>query len=367
MPRKPDSPVTLLREAFEKACGRLEPLRPGARLLLGCSAGSDSMSLLDLAAGLAPRMGWRLAVAHIDHNQRAESAEEARFVTGQACRHGLTTFIQRLHPSTGSPLTEDAMRQARLTAFGRFAGIWPADALLLAHQADDRAETFIIRLTDGSGPTGLASIRPVERVEGLTIVRPLLGIRRQTLRDYLVAQDLPWRDDPSNASLENKRSWVRHELLPRIAERIGLDPTERIVRASVLIAEEAAALDDACRILLAGLARPTPEGALASLDVSAETWREASPVLRRQLLRQWLWSLRRGPHPPGLGAVEEALAFAENARPGSQLRTVERMHVVHCKKALVAFEPEVDETVRQAIAAPLIPPRRKRKKKTGPE
>lgn len=367
MTHKTDNPVTRVREAFEQACGRLEPLRPGARLLLGCSAGSDSMSLLDLAAGLAPRMDWHLAVAHIDHNQRSESADEARFVTGQACRHGLTTFIQRLRPADGSPLTEDAMRQARLAAFRRFTDVWQADALLLAHQADDRAETFIIRLTDGSGPTGLASIRPVEQVEGLTILRPLLGIRRQALRDHLVAQNLPWRVDPSNASLENKRSWVRHDLLPRIAERIGLDPTERIVRASVLIAEEAAALDDACRILLASLARPVPEGALACLDVSVAAWREASPVLRRQLLRQWLWSLRRGPHPPGLGAVEEALAFVENARPGSQLRTIEQIHVIHCKKVLLAFEPEVDETVRQAIAAPLIPPRRKRKKKTGPE
>jgi tRNA(Ile)-lysidine synthase len=346
MPRsKTDNPVTHVRTAFEQACGRLGPLRPGARLLLGCSAGSDSMSLLDLAAWLAPSMDWHLAIAHIDHNQRQESADEAHFVTEQACRHGFTTFIQTLHPEANAPLTEDAMRQARLAAFRRFSGIWQADALLLAHQADDRAETFIIRLTDGSGPTGLASIRPIEQVEGLMIVRPLLDIRRR-------------------ASLENKRSWVRHDLLPRIAERIGLDPTERIVRASALIGEEAAALSDACRILLAGLTRPAPDGALACLDVKAETWREASPILQRQLLRQWLWSLRRGPHPPGLGAVEEALAFAQRAQPGSELRTVEQIHVIHCKKMLVAFAPDVDESTRKSIALPLIPARRKRKKKT---
>ena len=147
--------------------------------------------------------------------------------------------------------------------------------------------------------------------------------------------------------------------MPRIAERVGLDPTERIVRASTLIAEEATALTEACN-----LGQSAPDGALARLDVSSVMWLQASAVLRRQLLRQWLWSLRRGPHPPGLRAVEEALAFADNAQPGSELRTVERIHIVHCKKSLTAFAPEVDENTRQVIARPLIPLRRKRKKKS---
>lgn len=350
---------------FEDALEALAPLAAGARLLLACSAGGDSMALLDLAARHAAARGWALAVVHVDHAQRAESAAEAGFVAEEGARRRAAVFIERLRigPGGAGALTEDAMRQARHGAFGRAAAAWEAGAVLLAHQADDQAETLLIRLLAGSGPTGLAAIRPVERIAGLTLARPLLEARRADLREYLAARGVAWHDDPTNDDLAAKRSWVRGALLPLVREKIGLDPTARLARCAALIREETETLGAMTEIFLRQLALPAPPPALARLDVAHPLWRAAGAPARRQLLREWLWALRRAPHPPGYAAVGEALAFAEARHPGAELRTVERIYVIHCKTSLMAFAPETPPEARRAAAAPFMPVREEKKSK----
>jgi tRNA(Ile)-lysidine synthase len=352
-------------DAFERACDALDPLGSGRRLLLACSAGGDSMTLLDLAARAAQRRDWELAVVHIDHGQRPQSAEEARFAAAEASRNNLTFFSECLDEELiqSSPLSEDVMRQARHDIFRRLSRQWEADAVALAHHGDDRAETFLIRLLAGSGPTGLSAIRPVERLGELMLVRPLLAARRADMRAYLKVRELEWHDDPSNADIATKRGWVRHTLLPQIRDHIGLDPTGRIVRASELIEEEAAVVAETSGLILRQLALPTPESSLARLDLEHPLWAEAGALSRRQILRQWLWDLRRRPYPPGYAAVAEALTFADQARPGAELRSIERIHIVHCKTSLVAFDPSVESEVRCSTIKPLLPPPKPRKKK----
>jgi hypothetical protein len=155
---------------------------------------------------------------------------------------------------------------------------------------------------------------------------------------------------------------VRHALLPLVRERLGLDPTARLTRAAALIREEAEVLGETMHLFLAQLALPAPSPALARLDLTHPLWRGASPLVRRQLLRQWLWDLRRQPHPPGFEAVGEALAFVEARHPLADLRTVERMHIVHCKTSLLAFAPEVEAETRRATAIPFLPERPEKKR-----
>jgi len=362
--RKTPEAVRAVEAAFDAACGEAAELATGRRLLLACSAGGDSMTLLDLAARRGRRRRWELAVVHVDHGQRGESAAEARFVADQARRRDLECFVTTLDEEllAASPLSEDVMRQARLTIFKRAAARWHADAVALAHQADDRAETFLIRLLAGSGPTGLASIRPMERMGGLVLVRPLLAARREQMRAYLRARELPWRDDPTNADLGTKRGWVRHRLLPLIRERIGLDPTGRIVRAAELIEGESRAMHEAAGLILGRIADRPGEPILERLDLADPLWREAGEALRRQVVRHWLWRLRGRALPPGYAALAEAMAFIAARRRGAELRTVERIHVVHTGKALLAFAPATAPDERRRAAAPYLPPPRSPKR-----
>lgn len=328
------------------------------------------MALLELAAKTAVSRNWALAIAHVDHRQRPESSDEARFVESRAAAHGIPFYLERLDDKlvAAGALSEDSMRQARHECFRRVVAAFKADALLLAHQADDRAETFLIRLLAGSGPTGLGSIRPTEHIGKLIVVRPLLGIRRAALREWLAARGLDWLDDPTNRIVSNKRGWIRNELLPLIADRIGLDPAPRIISAAELIDQEARALSDATKSILNQLFDRAESPAIATLNLNHALWYSASGELRRQMIREWLWRLRRRPHPPGRAAVEEALKFIEQARPGAELRTIEHIHIVHLKDGLLAFPPEVGPSARRAAAAPLLPaPKPQKKRRTSKE
>ena len=334
--------------AFASACDALEPLQSASSLLLGCSAGGDSMALLDLAAREASGRGWKLTVAHLDHAQRSQSAAEVQFVEARCRELELPLIAERLRApdGAGSPLTENAMREERYAFFHRAAGQANAGALVLAHQADDRAETFLMRLLAGSGPTGLSSIRPLERLDGLTVARPLLAVRRSRLRQYLEERGLKWLDDPSNEDSKGKRTWVRHRLLPFMNDRMDLDVVPRIVRASELAQEESGALDQACEEILDRLVQPGEPPSAGRLSIGHELWKSARAPLRRRLLRQWLWKLRSSPHPPGFSAVGEALGFAERAAEGAELRTVERLHLVKRDGWLIAFPTEVGPEAR---------------------
>lgn len=300
------------------------------------------MALLDLAVNHARAAGGTVHALHFDHAQRTSSGGEAAFVARHCERLGVPFHSERMSGDASEPaLDEGRLRTARYEFFGRAMERAGATILLLAHHADDRAETLLMRLMRGSGPTGLASIRPVETLNGLTLVRPLLEFRRTELREYLQALGLDWIEDPSNVDPRFKRAWVRAELLPLMNECMGMDITPRLLRASSLIEEEAAALRSACRLVLESLSLPPEAHALGILRLDDPLWRDASPEFRRALLRHWLWDLRRGGHPPGFETVREALNFVERGEAGGKLRTVERIHLSKEGGRLVA-RPDPD-------------------------
>ncbi len=361
------SAKSVLDSQLSQAMTLVGAARHGEALLLGCSAGGDSMALLDLVARYAEKNGCEIVVAHFDHAQRPESREEAKFVAARCREIGCRFISERWEgkrntsrsksrsgngrnsggKGDGAEVSEAEMREARYAFFKRAMRKSKADYLLLAHQADDRAETFLMRLLSGSGPTGLASIRARETVEGMTVLRPLLGFRREELREHLRSRKLDWREDASNEDERRKRSWVRRAVMPLLDERMGLEVAPRIARASELIEEETAALDSLAAFALARLTSPSPAPpAAGQLFLKREIWRSAPTPLRRRLIRDWLWNLAASPHPPTYAAVEEALKFAERSKVGLELRTVGRIHIVKQAGRLVAFVAKVGERTR---------------------
>ncbi len=331
---------------FAAVCSSLGALAPGSSLVIGCSAGGDSMALLALCARVRERFDWRLTVAHLDHAQRSESRSEAEFVSARCRELGVVCITGRLRPiRAGNTRSEDRMREARHKFFAGALEKSGAVSLLLAHQADDRAETFLMRLFSGSGPTGLASIRQVESLrgkdgqDGLIVIRPLLSIRRATLREYLTARGLDWREDPSNADTRRKRAWVRGEILPQVNDRMEHDIVPHIVRAGELIESESRALDQAARTILDLLVSDANAPATERLDLRNPIWKYAGDDLRRVIVRRWIWRLSRRAHPPGFRTVDEAVKFAARAARGSRLRTIGRMILIKQGGFLVAYPP----------------------------
>ena len=182
---------------------------------LAVSGGADSIAMMRLAHDWARthHPGLRLSVLTVDHCLRAGSAAEALQVRGWAeglgLPHHTLCWDQLPKPATG---LQAKARAARYDLMAAWCGAHGAGALLTAHTLDDQAETVLMRLARTASPESLAGIRPRGAWKGLPLLRPLLRVRRQALRDDLAARGQGWAEDPSNADRRFERVRVRQSL-----------------------------------------------------------------------------------------------------------------------------------------------------------
>jgi tRNA(Ile)-lysidine synthase len=223
----------------------LDPLARASALVLAVSGGPDSMALLFLAArwGAALERGPKLLAVTVDHGLRPESAGEARAVKRLARRLGVAHRTLRWvgkKPATG---LQEAARDARYRLLAAAAKTAKADRVLTAHTLDDQAETVLIRMSRGSGLTGLsamarASPMPGRGGEGITLVRPLLDVAKARLIATLAQAKIDFARDPSNSDPRFTRARLRG-VMPVLA-REGLDARRLALLAERLRRAEAA-------------------------------------------------------------------------------------------------------------------------------
>lgn len=229
-----------LQQVFDLAMAPL--LGSGVSLHLGvaCSGGGDSVAVMLLARDWAERHGARVSVATVDHALRAASRAEAEGV-GDLARslglpHRILTWADWDRRGNLQAMAREA-RKALLSDWARDEGI---SHVLLGHSLDDQAETVLLRLIRGSGVDGLAAMGVQDRT-GL-FFRPVLGVSRQALRDYLRGRDVAWVDDPSNDDPRFDRVKLR-QAAPFLAE-LGLTP-ERLAQTASHMARARDSLQEA--------------------------------------------------------------------------------------------------------------------------
>ncbi|MDB5864298.1 MAG: tilS [Betaproteobacteria bacterium] len=285
---------------------------PGDRLLLALSGGVDSVVLLDILARIAPRLRVDLSALHVDHQLSPHSKTWAKFCR-EACRaRGIPCRVVKVDVAHGNS-TESAARVARYAALRKSR----ADFIVLAHNADDQAETVLLQLFRGAGVRGLAAMAPVRKDEGrgmrdegckTSLVRPLLDVSREQIEAYAKRRELVWVEDESNAGTAYLRNWVRHELAPRIAERVpGYRTT--LVRAASNMGEAAELLDD--------LAALDAGDAAAGGPLPLVRLRELSVPRAKNLLRFVIAA--RGWRLPDADRLAEALRQALKARADARV------------------------------------------------
>lgn len=307
-----------LPPAFDTA---LRPYPPTDRYLVGVSGGRDSVALLH---GLTERGYRRLVVCHLDHGLRGAEAgaTDARFVAELAARWALPCELAHadvagLAASEGLSV-ETAGREARRRFFAAVARRRRCPAIFLAHQADDRVETFLLHLLRGAGPAGLGAMavessqrvalsggsspRPVT----LRLLRPLLGVWRAEVDAFLAARGLSWREDPTNADPAYAvRNRLRLEALPALARAAGREVGPALWRAAELLGTEERWLGE----LLA------PEIAVLPARLSVRALRTEPVARQRRLLRAWLAA--RGVPGIGFHEVETVRGLLDVATAGT--------------------------------------------------
>ena len=251
--------------------------------LIGVSGGRDSVALLHHLVDVGYK---KLIICHLNHELRGRSSKsDARFVEKLAAKYDLDlaagsadvcAIAKRKKMSI-----ETAARETRYSFFAKVAKQKRCHTIFLAHHADDLVETFLINLIRGAGPTGLAamreiSIRRIDNVD-LTIVRPLLGVWRDDIDEYIRKHRLQFREDASNKNLVLLRNRLRRRIIPYIEKQLGRKVRMSIWRAATIAAEEEAWIE--------GMAARSNT---KDQHLSVEKLRSLPIALQRRVIMTWL-------------------------------------------------------------------------------
>lgn len=269
--------------AMETACRKVLAEARDGRVLVGFSGGRDSTVLLHLLARLKPdRLTARITALHLDHGLHADSPAWSTHCAGFCTELGVEFVPVRLRIDPGPDL-EARARQVRYTLFAEHLG--PDDLLLLAHHADDQAESLLLHLLQGRGAFGIPRQR---RLAQGRVARPFIELPAEALAQYARVHRLGWVEDPSNHDVALDRNYLRHELMPVIEARFP-HLGRRLGRVETQLLSSHALLTD-----LLGLDRhPLPLALLKDRALDQQV----------TILRLWLLAMQRS-----AGVSDSALA-----------------------------------------------------------
>lgn len=313
------------------------------RLLIGLSGGADSMALTQLLAALPDK---QLTAVHVNHGLRGDAADgDEAFVRAFCQTKGMPLLCYRAHPPLHA--SEGWAREVRYGFYQEAMAESGAEALVLAHHQEDQAETVLLHLMRGAGLQGLSAMRQDTVIEGMRVLRPLLGFSRGELRQVLAEAGQAWREDATNAEALYLRNALRLQVLP-LLEQLQTGAVRHIAQTA----------------MMAGEAQDTLR-ALASqflTENAGETWLSLSPLihqpkgLQQEILRLW-WA---NAHPQTLDRSQtEALLHLIHQKAGSKCNLPKRwtayrgwthLHLLRPTASPVEGEvPAISGTVRNGV------------------
>lgn len=226
----------------EQVAAQIAPLLPvHSSIRIGLSGGVDSVVLLHLLQQLAPHFSWQISALHVHHGISPNANVWAEFCAELCARYVVPLHIEHVDIT---PLRargiEAAARELRHAAFARQS----CDCVALAQHADDQAETVLLQLLRGAGVRGTSAMPLLTRRGGSPVLlRPLLHCSRQQVLAYAAEHQLRWIEDESNADHRYPRNFLRHQVLPLLAEKF---PAYRdtLARSAQHFAEASGLLDE---------------------------------------------------------------------------------------------------------------------------
>jgi tRNA(Ile)-lysidine synthase len=246
-------------------------------ILVGVSGGQDSLCLVQLLRTLQPKWHWHLAIAHCDHQWRADSTANAQHVRQLASDWGLAFHLRT---AKVPPNNEATARQWRYAMLEEMALDAQCQIVVTGHTRSDRAETFLFNLMRGSGTEGLQSLywqRPLG--DKLALVRPLLDISRDQTLEYCQELGLPIWLDSTNNNLDYQRNRIRQELIPYLVQHFNPQIERALAQTADLLHADADYLEHQTERAWQNEELPK----INRIDLSRQ-----HPALQRRIARQFL-------------------------------------------------------------------------------
>lgn len=327
-----------------------------ARLVVAVSGGADSMALLQGLVALNQEFDFRLDlhVAHLNHSLRDnESDDDAAFVEAAADSLDLPRTIESsavgdlAGREKGS--IEEVARRERYALFERACLAHGARHVAVAHHADDNIETVLHRILRGTGLRGVGGIPMSRRIHGrsdISVVRPLLEMRRHEIRRYVADEGIAYRDDSTNAGLDTTRNKIRNSLLPRIETDINPQVGEALLR----LAEQARWAEQYIRQTV----QKTFETLIISrtdqeLVLNAAALARKSRIVQTELVRAAVVSFELGEQDLSFGHLKAIIDLVADGATGKQVTLPGGMNAKLVYNRLIVSMP-TDEP-RETIAA----------------
>jgi tRNA(Ile)-lysidine synthase len=290
-------------------------IEPGDRVVVAVSGGPDSVCLLDILFRLRHELKVELVVAHLDHGLRPDvDASETRFV-GDLAESLSLPFVTRkteAHLTLETASLEEKARDLRYAFLRSVKAEQAAQKIATGHTLDDQAETVLMRLIRGSGSSGLAGIPPVRNQ---TMIRPLIDLTRDAVREYLSAQGLSFLTDASNKDPTYLRNHIRLNLIPGL-KAIQPNVVEHLGRTAELMrAEKTYLAQEAAR----WLARWTPAGKGRDVRFPLDQFKALPEAISRHVVRQALLAAGGTLRRVSLVHIEAVEHMADGEKPQTSL------------------------------------------------
>lgn len=230
----------MLLTQVKRSIDRYHLLERGDRLIMGISAGMDSMVLLHVLHAYRKDFDLSLIVAHVNHGLRPDETEkEAELVEKESGRLGLPfeygQFDVKEFQRAGGLSFQDAARKIRFQFFNSLLLKYHAKKIALGHNADDQVETVLLKLLRGSGLRGIKGILPIR--EG-RVIRPLLEVWREEIESFAIKNGIPYLVDSSNLKKDYLRNRLRLDLIPIIEREYRSNFKVGVIRTSIILREE---------------------------------------------------------------------------------------------------------------------------------
>jgi tRNA(Ile)-lysidine synthase len=344
-------------------------LKAGERVVIGVSAGPDSMALLHVLARLASVLDNTPAALYVNHGLRPAEAEKEHALVEAETRHlGIAFFsgnvnVKRLAKEKKISI-EHAARLLRYDILEKTAGEWGAAKIALAHTADDQAEELLLRLVRGTARKGLAGMKTVR--DG-RIIRPFLGVAKVNLLEYLQKYSIPFLHDSSNSDAVYLRNRIRNDLLPYLASNYNPDIRQTLLRTANVLQDEEEFLENLTEAAFAetvsiipktydpGRAESTEcintgqQGVLLNLEVFSRQQR----AIQRRLLEKCFWHMDC---EPSSRQIESILQLFLQNRPGGELHLSDGLRATIGNNQLFFSYPMGHGPFRGKLTSVPVPP-----------
>lgn len=286
-------------ETFDLAMRKLGVVEAAPRIAVAVSGGGDSMALVMLMQEWVKARSGTLLALTVDHQLRAESADEAAQVHEDLTGRGIAHEILRWEGDKPASHIQELAREARYNLLLKACQERGFPMLAVAHNLEDQIETFWMRLAHGSGLDGLAGMAGLRVVEGISIIRPLLSFARDDLRSICTEYNMRWIEDPSNQNQKFLRVKLR-QFEGMLAEE-GLTAA-RLGTTLQKLEDTRAALEVMRDQAIAACVMAYPEG---YLRLSVNAWRDYPRDIQRRVLSHVLSMIAPQKYPIGFEQLEQ--------------------------------------------------------------